>query len=92
MPPVAGQRKLVIDFEGPALAGLTRSSGVESELTVTRGRADNVAAYPVVGQRARWRLMADIAPAGHDPADIRAALRLHGKPLTEICLTQMMPA
>ena len=86
---VAGATKLVIDFAGPALKGLGRSSGVTADLSVVRGKADGIAAYPVVGRPDRWRLMADIAPAGHEPADIRAALRQGGSPLTEVCLTQI---
>ncbi|HET8613348.1 MAG TPA: glucan biosynthesis protein [Sphingomonas sp.] len=89
--PTPGARKLVIDFAGSSLAGLDRSSGVTADLTVTHGKASNVAAYPVVGQHNRWRLMADIAPDGRDPADIRAALRRGTTPLTEICLTQIFP-
>ncbi len=86
---IANATKLVIDFAGPALRGLGRSSGVTPDLTVTRGKADGVAAYPVVGQPDRWRLMADITPAGHEPVDIRAALRQGTTPLTEVCLTQI---
>jgi glucans biosynthesis protein len=47
-----------------------------------------VAAYPVVGQADRWRLMLDVTPEGHDPVNIRAALRRAGAPLTEVCLAQ----
>jgi glucans biosynthesis protein len=88
-PVVAGATKLVIDFAGPALRGLGRSSGVTADISVTRGKTDNIAAYPVVGQADRWRLMADITPTGSDPVDIRAALRQNGTPLTEVCLTQI---
>ena len=88
-PVVPGATKLVIDFAGPSLSGLGRSSGVTADISVTRGKADAIAAYPVVGQADRWRLMADIAPEGHDPVDIRAALRQNGTPLTEVCLTQI---
>jgi glucans biosynthesis protein len=85
----AAATKLVIDFAGPALVGLGRSSGVLPDLAVTRGTADNVAAYPVVGQADRWRLMVDITPAGHDPVDIRCVLRRGGAALSEVCLTQI---
>jgi glucans biosynthesis protein len=82
--------KLVIDFAGPVLMGLGRSSGVLPDLTVTHGTVDNVAAYPIVGQADRWRLMADVTPAGRDPVDIRCGLRRGTTPITEVCLTQIM--
>jgi glucans biosynthesis protein len=88
-PVVAGAVKLVIDFAGPALTGFGRSSGVTPDISISHGRADTVAAYPVVGQTDRWRLMLDVTPEGHDPVDIRAALRRAGAPLTEVCLEQI---
>jgi glucans biosynthesis protein len=88
-PVVAGATKVVIDFAGPGLAGLDRSSGVTADLSVANGKADLVTAYPVVGQSSRWRLMADVTPTGKAPADIRAALRRGGTPLTEVCLAQV---
>ncbi|HEY0271515.1 MAG TPA: glucan biosynthesis protein [Sphingomonas sp.] len=91
--PIPGATKLVIDFLGKALAGLDRSSGVVADIDVTRGKALNRAAYPVVGQPNRWRLTTDIAPDGKEPADIRAILRAKsGEPLTEVCITQLFPA
>ncbi|NIJ32821.1 glucan biosynthesis protein [Sphingomonas oligoaromativorans] len=88
-PVVAGATKIVIDFEGSALRGLGRSSGVRADLSVGRGKAEGVVAYPVVGQPDRWRLMADITPEGREPVDIRAALRQGSTPLTEVCLAQI---
>ncbi|MDB5736378.1 MAG: glucan biosynthesis protein [Sphingomonas bacterium] len=87
----AAATKLVIDFVGPMLAGLDRSSGVTPDLDVTRGKAADVAAYPVVGQVNRWRLMADITPSGHDPVDVRAVLRKGGMPISEVFITQIFP-
>jgi glucans biosynthesis protein len=81
--------KLVVDFAGNTLMGLGRSSGVVPDLTVARGKADNVAAYPVVGQADRWRLMIDVTPGGSDPVDVRCALRHGTTPVTEVCLTQI---
>jgi len=81
--------KLVIDFAGSVLMGLGRSSGVVADLTVTHGTVENVAAYPIVGQADRWRLMADVTPAGRDPVDIRCGLRKGTTPITEVCLAQI---
>jgi len=56
---------------------------------VTHGTVENVAAYPIVGQADRWRLMADVTPAGRDPVDIRCGLRKGTTPITEVCLAQI---
>lgn len=90
-PPIKGATKLVADFAGPALAGLTRDSGVVPDLSVTHGRADGISAYPVVGKPGTWRLMADITPSGGDPVDVRAVLRRAGRPLGEVLVAQMFP-
>ncbi|WBO23421.1 glucan biosynthesis protein [Sphingomonas abietis] len=91
-PVVAGSTKIVIDFEGSVLSGLGRSSGVTPDVSVSHGKADLIAAYPVVGQADRWRLMMDVTPDGKAPVDIRAALRRNGTPLTEVCLAQIAGA
>jgi periplasmic glucans biosynthesis protein len=86
---IKGATKLVVDFAGPALRGLGRSSGVAADLSVNGGKAGEPAAYPVVGQADRWRLMVDIMPAGKGPVDVRVGLRKGTTPLTEVCLTQL---
>lgn len=86
--PVAGAVKLVADFMGDGLAGLTRESGVSADIGVTRGKVLASAAYPVVGQRNRWRVTADIAPEGDGPADVRLFLKRDGAALSE---TLLMP-
>jgi glucans biosynthesis protein len=88
---IKGTTKIVVDFAGPALAGLTKASGVAPDLQVTRGRADAPSAYPVVGQAGRWRFTVDVTPAGADPVDVRVALRRGGTPLSEVFLTQIVP-
>jgi glucans biosynthesis protein len=81
-PRPANVRKLVIDFEGGALAGLGRDSGVTPVVSVTRGRLENAAAYPVVGASS-WRLMADLTITDPESADVRAFLRQGERALTE---------
>jgi glucans biosynthesis protein len=90
-PPVKGTTKLVIDYAGPALAGLTRESGVVADLQTVRGRADGISAYPVVGQAERFRVTVDVTPDGRDPVDVRVVLRRAGTALSEVCLTQVVP-
>ena len=87
--PIAGARKVVIDFVGPGLAGLDRSSGVTAQVDVGRGRLLSSAAYPVVGQPNRWRVTADIAPERGALADVRLHLKRGGASLSETVLTQV---
>ena len=88
---VAGATKLVADFAGPALDGLTRSSSVEPVVNVSGGRLLDAAAYPIAGASQRWRLMADIAIDGAGPAELRAFLRRRGGALSETLLYQLFP-
>ena len=87
-PRPAGTRKLVIDFRGGALLGLTRKSGVEPVVSVARGRLDSAAAYPVVGTD-RWRLMIDVTVTDSDSADLRAFLRQGEAALSETWTYQL---
>jgi glucans biosynthesis protein len=75
-------KKLVVDFEGGGLAGLTRESGVEPMVSVQRGRIDGAVAYPVVGT-SHWRLMMDVTVSDGDSADVRAYLRRGRDTLSE---------
>ena len=75
-------KKLVVDFEGSGLAGLTRDSGVEPVVSAERARIESTAAYPVVGT-ARWRLMIDLTLLDADSADLRGFLRRGGAALSE---------
>ncbi|TVV75293.1 glucan biosynthesis protein [Sphingomonas solaris] len=83
--PVAGARKLVVDFLGDALVGLGRDSGVTVEAGVAHGTLLASAAYPVVGQRGLWRATLDVAPSGPatDPATVRLFLRRGDQALSE---------
>lgn len=88
-PPIANATKLVADFVGPTLAGLTRASGVEAVVNVTHGRVLNAAAYPVANAANHWRLMVDVAVDGGGPAELRAFLRRGAGALTETLLYQL---
>jgi periplasmic glucans biosynthesis protein len=84
-----GARRLVVDFGGDSLKGLTRTSGVTAKVAATRGRVLNSDAYPVVGQDGRWRLVMDIAHDEGEPVDIRAYLSRGDGALTETLLYQL---
>ena len=84
-----GVRKVVVDFAGPTLAGLTRQSGVAAVVSSSLGEVQGVVAYPVEGQAGRWRMMFDTpAPAGK-VVNLRAYLRRGSDALTE---TWSLPA
>jgi glucans biosynthesis protein len=87
----ADARKFVIDWQGPVLAGLGRSDGVELVATVSRGVVTNAYAHPVVDQSERWRALFDVTATGSEPVDMRAFLRRGGRPLTETWLYQYSP-
>jgi glucans biosynthesis protein len=78
--------KIVVDFVGPALAGLGRNSGVDATIDAGRARVLSQAAYPVVGQPNRWRLMMDLDIPPGDAVDLRAYLRRGNGALTETFL------
>lgn len=82
-----GVGKMVVDFDGPSLAGLDRDSGVEPVVEARNGAIlEPLAAYPVVGTKV-WRLMFDFSQAGEAPVSLRAYLRRGGTALTETWLT-----
>jgi glucans biosynthesis protein len=91
-PAIPGASKVVADFSGDSLSGLTRDSGVTAAITVTRGRVLTQAAYPVVGQRDRWRVTADIAPEGGGTADVRLFLQRGEAALGETLLVPLFAA
>lgn len=82
-----GVGKMVIDFEGPSLTGLTRDSGVVPVIDAANGRIlEPVDAYPVVGTN-HWRLAFDFEQTGPEPVSLRAYLQHRGRALTETWLT-----
>jgi glucans biosynthesis protein len=83
LPPRPGERKLVVDFAGGALAGRDRQSGGTCNVEVANGRKIEAFAYPVVGQPERWRATIDLAPAAPGPAEVRLWLARGGASLTE---------
>jgi glucans biosynthesis protein len=83
--------RLVFDFAGPKLAGLTADSGVKGVVQASRGQVQNLASYPVVGT-ARWRLMFDLAAPGFEPVDLRAYLARGPEAISETCLYQIFPS
>jgi glucans biosynthesis protein len=88
-PPTPGARKVVVDFAGATLAGLTRQSGVTAVVTSSLGEVLSPVAYPVEGQ-ARWRLMFDAAAPAGQVVNLRAYLRRSPDALTETWIGQLV--
>jgi glucans biosynthesis protein len=88
--PIPGATRLVADFAGESLATLTRDSGVIADVSLNHGKPLSIAAYPVVGAAARWRMIVDIARQGDEVVDLRACLRRGGAALTETLLYQFL--
>ncbi|RBW47365.1 glucan biosynthesis protein D [Psychromonas sp. B3M02] len=76
--------KMVIDFEGPLLAGLDRDSGIKPIVEASNGEIlEPIRAYPIVGTN-QWRLTFDIKQANTNPVNIRAYLvNKQGESITE---------
>ncbi|MBK0398311.1 glucan biosynthesis protein [Limibaculum sp. M0105] len=78
-----GIDKMVIDFQGQALKGLTVDSGVEPVIEAVGGRIlGPIGCRPVVGTD-RWRLSFDFSADGPEPVQLRAYLRRGDAALTE---------
>lgn len=82
-PAIAGARKYVFDFAGPALTGLDRSSGVLAQASVSAGNILSQEAYPVAGQTDRWRVKLDVALPQEGAADLRLFLQRGNDALSE---------
>ena len=83
------QIKVVVEFSGDAVSGLTMEDGVEPEVSVGPGaELLDAFAMPIVGTD-DWRLTYDLKfEEGADTVDVRAYLSKDGAPLTETWLGQ----
>ncbi|HEY8428517.1 MAG TPA: glucan biosynthesis protein [Sandaracinaceae bacterium] len=82
--------KIVLDLEGGALATLSRGSGVEPVVSASRGRVDNVHAWPIVGT-SRWRATFDVTADGDEPVELRCYLRRGRDALSETWIYPLVP-
>ncbi|MEM1382423.1 MAG: glucan biosynthesis protein D [Pseudomonadota bacterium] len=83
-----GVDKMVVDFEGDALRGLTVESGVEPVIDISGGTLlEPVAVRPIVGTD-QWRLSFDFTQDRPDPVDLRAYLRRGDQALSETWIAQ----
>ena len=85
--PIPNARRLVVDFEGPALKGKDRSSGIGADATVDRGRIISTDVYPVVGRPGRWRAIID-SVAVNQPVNLRVTLNQQDAAISETVIHQ----
>lgn len=82
-PPVAGTRKFVFDFAGPALVGLDRSSGVVPQTDLPKDAIASAVAYPVARSNGRWRAMIDVRTKAITQPQFRLYLKRGDAALSE---------
>lgn len=88
-PSAAAGSRLMVDFTGDRLAGLTYKSPVRPVVDVSGGTLLKSGCYPVVGLPDTWRMIIDIGPNGAAPVEIRAWLRMGNDALSETLLYQL---
>lgn len=88
-----GVVKVVCDFAGPNLAGLSREDGLTIKVTTGQAQVSNTAVYPVVGTD-YWRTLFDLSFAENDqaPIDLRAYVDHKGMAMTETLILQLFPS
>ena len=88
-----GVVKVVCDFAGPNLAGLSREDGLTIKVTTGQAQVSNTAVYPVVGTN-YWRTLFDLSFAENDqaPIDLRAYVDHKGMAMTETLILQLFPS
>lgn len=86
-PHPADRDKLVVEFAGGPLAALDGDAAVQAVVTLSHGEPVNLIVEQVPRTR-RWRVQFDVSTDGGEPLELRAYLRLDGRPLTETWLYQ----
>ncbi len=75
-------RRVVVEFAGGEMPSLQPEQPVEARVTLSSGKQLRTFVEALPWQKT-WRLFIDFEPDGKKPVDIRAALTLRGRPLTE---------
>lgn len=89
--PIPGATRYVLDFQGDALAGLTRSSGVTAELDLPPEAVLHKAVGPVAGRDKQWRVTLDIKTQGLAAREFRLFLKRGGGALSETVIKAIQP-
>lgn len=89
--PIPGATRYVIDFEGDALAGLNRGSGVSAELDLPAAAVLHKAVGPVAGRDRLWRVTLDIKTQGLAAREFRMFLKRGTGALSETVIKAIQP-
>jgi glucans biosynthesis protein len=89
--PIPGATRYVIDFEGDALAGLNRGSGVSAELDLPAAAVLHKAVGPVAGRDRLWRVTLDIKTQGLAAREFRLFLKRGNGALSETVIKAIQP-
>lgn len=89
--PIKGATRYVFDFEGDALAGLDRGSGVSAEVDLDPKLVLHKAVGPIAGRDRQWRVTLDIRTDGLAARDFRLFLRRSGGALSETVIKSVRP-
>ncbi|TYC48310.1 glucan biosynthesis protein [Rhodobacterales bacterium] len=87
-PRPADQIKVVVEFEGSTLDGLTREDEIEPVVELSKGKAINPYLLPVVGTES-WRLIFDTKLPDGEPVEARVYLKNGEDVLSETWLGQL---
>jgi glucans biosynthesis protein len=89
--PIPGATRYVIDFEGDALSGLNRGSGVSAELDLPAAAVLHKAVGPVAGRDRLWRVTLDIKTQGLAAREFRLFLKRGNGALSETVIKAIQP-
>ncbi len=82
-------RKYIFDFQGPTLQGKTRQSGITAITDLPSEAVSALAAYPVVGKEATWRVMLDLRQTLARNPEFRVHLADRATVLSETVVTMI---
>jgi periplasmic glucans biosynthesis protein len=80
-------RKFVVDFMGGELGGMEPGTEFDIEATASAGTIQSTT-FSRVESNGAWRLVLDVETAGQSLIELKAAISLEGRPLTETWLYQ----
>jgi glucans biosynthesis protein len=86
------QKKFVIDFVGDNLNDYGVGDGVTPIVSASRGEVSQAAAYPILGDKGRFRCLFDLTFADEQPIDLRLYLTVGDKALSETWIYQYFPS
>ncbi|NKJ43912.1 MULTISPECIES: glucan biosynthesis protein [unclassified Novosphingobium] len=89
--PIPGATRYVLDFEGEALAGLNRGSGVSVEVDLPAAAVLHRAVGPIAGRDKQWRVTLDIKTQGLAQREFRLFLKRGSGALSETVIKAVQP-